>query len=732
MSQFRDKKIDTGLPDDWNFRTNDDGLSLGDDIVAEDPNDLARAIIDTQTELLKASVYAPGDLIDANSGALERIKILEDNVGSISLQDAYANGNYINPTPGTPIILGAGGVIEIDSGQNLLINPNTMRIYEGTQQLDFTHNSITSSTANVTMGTVSPSRTSSTANVTMGTVSPSRDFSLLGGNNLYLKDGNLISPITLSQAGVTALATTAQSIVGAINEITGGFTSTGLQQIYNQSSPPKITTTLAKGRVIIENGTGNTAIPALEVQGGINVTAAVKTASLEVGPISSPNLTVSNTGVISTNNNIVTTTQVRTPQVIAPIGALKLTDSLGTADLTSVLDPALTTVKQTIFGAINEVNTIATNNATGLAAFGVEHNSSTGRHGIITTQASAGQNSVNRFSVKDDGGTDRFTVKGTGVANATNVLLPSYDLANELSLNEAHRADDGTSHSAVATHLAASNPHNTVKYLNVDGSPNLSGNVVLQEGAGITLTQVGQNIEISAAAGSTLQGVYNTQVDGNLDLSAGKELFIRNAGSQNIASFEQADIQLYQNITIKNGSDIDADNDLAITANGVLNLLSNSSDINIASTGGQVIIEGVSFAEIAGGSLPSYTASNLVSSHNEILEQRFWSGDTLNPFTNNTNYTIAKGTPVIMRPAGQDLWTPVPAANTTGSSEAYKSIWGLVDEEVLPAGTARIRHYGIMEIDLGQMDGTPDGQFQTGDILYVSKPGAASVEFSKV
>jgi hypothetical protein len=135
MSQFRIKKVDTGLPDEWVLRTNDDGATLGDDIVAEDPNDLAAAMIDTQDLLLKASVYAPSQLIDANSGALERIKLLEDNVGSISLQDAYDNGNFINVTPGVPLSLGSGGVIVIDSLNNMSINASTFKVLSGSQEM---------------------------------------------------------------------------------------------------------------------------------------------------------------------------------------------------------------------------------------------------------------------------------------------------------------------------------------------------------------------------------------------------------------------------------------------------------------------------------------------------------------------------------------------------------------------------------------------------------------------
>jgi hypothetical protein len=48
LSQFRIKKIDTGEIDEWSFRINDQGVIIGDDVVAEDPNELAQAVSDTQ------------------------------------------------------------------------------------------------------------------------------------------------------------------------------------------------------------------------------------------------------------------------------------------------------------------------------------------------------------------------------------------------------------------------------------------------------------------------------------------------------------------------------------------------------------------------------------------------------------------------------------------------------------------------------------------------------------
>lgn len=716
MSQFRIKNIDNGLPDQWVFRSNDDGAALGDDIVAEDPNDLARAIIDTQNELLKASVYSPGNLIDPNSGALERIKLLEDNVGSISLQDAYDNGNFINPDPGRNIILGAGGVVEIDSSGNLLFNPSTMRIYSGAQQLDFSHNSITSSTTSITVGSLSPSNS----------------LTLLGGDELFFNDSNLSGVVTLSESGVSSLATTSNSIVGAINEINGGFTSASLQQIYNQSSPPRITTTNSGGKVIIQNGTGNSFVPALEIQGNTDTIGTTKSNSLEVGPIGSPAATIQSSGRIESNNVIKSSSRVETPRVETTIGALTLVDTLGSADLTSVSDPSLNTTKQTIFGSINEVNALANQNASGLAAFDVQHDSVNGMHEIITTQSSGGNESTKRISVRDSGGTNRFTVDGNGLIEASGLLLPSYNLLNELSANETHRNDDGTSHSAVASHFAASNPHDTVKYINTDGSPQLSGDVTFTEGVGITLNQSGQNIEISATQGNTLQGVYDSQANGILQVANGKNLIIENGSGNDIAHFLQSSVEFHQDLIVRNSANIHALNSLTLDSTGILNIESTTSDVNITSTGGFVNIEGVNFAPTAGGSLRSYSPNNLVDAFNEVLDQRYFSGTTLSPTLNNTNFTLSKGTPVFLQPISEDVWVPISSAKVAGPDRFVKTVWGLLDEDVASGDQVRIKHYGIMEADIGQMDPTFDGQFQTGDTLYMSKPSEAKIEISNI
>lgn len=709
MSQFRIKKVDLGLPDEWVLRTNDDGAALGDDIVAEDPNDLAGAMSDTQDLLLKASVYAPASLLNPNSGALERIKLLEDNVGSISLQDAYDNGNYINVTPGVPLSLGSGGVIVVDSLNNLTINPSVMKVVSGSQEMMISHTGIQSSTTNMTVGTSSPSR----------------DLTLIGGNEIYFGDGNLISAIKLSELGTTTLATTSQSLVGAINEISGGFTSTDLQQIYDQSTPPKITTTVGSGSMEIENGTGSAFTPALKVTGILEVSSDTKVDTLKVGSGLAVNLTINPDGSIETVGDIKTTTRVVTGLVEAEVGTLTLKDSLGDADLTSVTDSSLATVKQTIFGSINEVNTIATQNASSLAAFAIQHDTSTGYHEVIITQADPGFDTDDRFVIKNSSGANVVMANALGLIEAQDVKLGVYNLAAEAVANDVHRNGGGSDHADVAAHFLDPNPHDVVKHINRQGSPQLTGDVVLKEGPGITLVQSGSDIEISAAAGSTLQGVYDSQVSGDWTLGAGKNLNMKNDIGQDIASFGQAAIDIHKDINIKLASKISSDSLFIIESTGDVQLQSTTSDVSISSTGGSVILSGTKFASTVPEVLPGFMPDTVMGTINQGIAQRY------HVATNNTNETIKKGTAVNID-YNNSIWTVLVSAETIPDELFYRRCFGLADEDIPSGNDGRIKVNGIIFADIGKMDTASDGGFQPGDTLYIARQGYGQVELSTI
>jgi len=443
MSQFRIKKIDVGLPDEWDYRINDVGLIEGSDIVAEDPNELADALSETQDLILHATVYAPTALIDSAHGALERIKLLEDNIGALTLQDAYDEGRSITVTAGRNLILGSSGAIELDSSHNLKMSPSTMKIYNGSSEMNFTYNSITSQTVDLTFGTTGGSK----------------NALFRSHNNFYLKDGYLLTNIALSESGQTALDTTSQSLVGAINELNASSSATTFQQVYAQSNPPELTTTFILGAVRFVNGTGDPATPALRLTGGMDGASFVDTDELRVGPGAVVNLTIASDGSIDTNNEIKTSTKVTTPRIENLVSDVDFEDSRGSCTLSDIGAISLDTTSQSLFGGINEVNTIAIANATNIGFLDIEHNLTSGYHEIINTQSPAGQESTSRLNIKNSSSVTQISMNALGTITAGEITLGGYTLTTELLANETHRNGDGTDHSGVSGHIAADDVH---------------------------------------------------------------------------------------------------------------------------------------------------------------------------------------------------------------------------------------------------------------------------------
>lgn len=716
MSQFRIKNIDTGVIDSWVFRINDQGLIQGDDIVAQDPNELAQAISDTQELLVKTGTYSPAVLINPTEGALSRIKTLEDTVGSTTLQDAYDNGRFISVQPGRPLSLGAVGEIELDSSGNLKIQPNTFRVTNGTSDMYLSYSGVTSSNSNLTFGTL----------VT------TKDTTIRGGRELYLRDQHLTSAVPLSSAGNTGLLTAAQSIIGAINEISSGFSSASLQQIYDQSSPPTITTTFANGPLKIINGSGNPNIAAIQIQGGINALDFIDADRLTIGPGATVNITIDSDGSIDTVADIQTSTKVITPEIENISGELTFQDSRGTINLTEIGEGSITTVKQSLFGAINELNAQTLANAGLLTILDLEHNLINGNHEIINTQASVGTEATSRFNVKDSSGTTRIAMNALGEITAVNMILGAYNLLTELAANAAHRSNDGTAHSAVAAHFAASNPHNTVKSIAKFGDTALSGVVTFSEGAGITLTRSGQNIEIATSSGNTLQSVYNAQGTGDLilDTTGGKNLNFKDSASALIMSLKSAIIELNKNISFLNGgASIGATSDLGITAGSNLNISSTSGgiSINTPAIGQTTTIEGVPFTDgTVSVSLDASLSQDVVGAVNDLASNHFTIG------TNATGSTVLKGTAVVLRPDGS-FWIPYADASESSAilenplnSDLYWHSVGVADEDISAGASGRIRISGKIAAQVGQMGVGID--WRPGDVLYISRMGRSEIE----
>jgi len=716
MSQFRIKNIDNGLIDSWLFRINDQGIIQGDDVVAQDPNELAQAISDTQDLIVKTGTYSPNVLIHPTEGVLSRIKTIEDTFGTTTLQNAYDNGRFISVQPGRPLSLGAIGEIELDSSGNLKIQTNTFRVSNGSADLNLSFSGATSSNSHLTFGTLVNSR----------------DTTVRGGRELYLRDMHLTSAVPLSSAGNIALVTAAQSIIGAINEISSGFSGTDLQQIYNQSSPALITTSFSGGPVQIVNGSGNPNTPALQIQGGIDALDFIDADKLTIGPGVAVNLTIESSGQVDTVGDIKTTTKFIAPRLENPTGELTLLDIRGSLNITEIGEGSLDTVKQSLFGAINEVNTLALANASNLAILDLEHDLVTGRHDIINTQSGIGLESTSRFNVKDSGGVTRIAMNALGEITAVGMTLGIYNVITELAANVAHRANDGTSHSAVAAHFAAANPHNTVKSVAKFGDTALSGVVTFSEGAGITLTRAGQNIEIATSSGNTLQSVYNAQVSGdlNLDTTGGKNLNFKDSSAVLVMSLKSTAIEMNKNLSFLNaGATIGATAGLGISAVSNLSLSSSTGGIliNTPSIGQTTTIEGVAFTNgDVSVSLNNSLPQDIVGAINNLAQNE------IAVALNGTGVLVEKGTAVVFREDGS-FWIPYPDASeasalleTPLNSDLYWHGVGVADEDISAGATGRIRTSGRISAAVGEMDIGVD--WRPGDAMYVSRVGRSRIK----
>jgi len=699
LSQFRIKQIDIGISDSWDFRINDEGIIVGDDVVAEDPNELAQAITETQDLLLHATVYAPSQLIDPTHGLFERVKTIEDTVGTTSLQNAYENGRFITVEPGRNLVLGASGEIELDSSGNLRFSPNTMNIYNGSLKMDLTYSGITSSSSDLTFGTIAPTK----------------DCFIKGGRSLYLKDGNLTTNVPLSEVGVTTLSTTSQSVVGAINEINGGFTSAGLQQIYNQSSPPEIETSFSNGAVRLTNGTGNPNTPALVINGNEEV-EKLHANEISVSPIAgSANLSIASNGNLNTIGDIVTTSKMLSPRFENLFGEITFEDSRGIVKLSETTDPGLDTVKQSFFGAINELKAQMDSNSLVSAAMAIEHNTSTGTHGIITTQASAGTNNSSRLSIINDLGVTKITANANGEIDCKNITTNSYDLNAESLINETHRNGDGTDHSAFASHLTDTNPHNIVGTFSKVGAVPLRGSITVSEGVGVSLVQTGNNIEISAPVGSTLQGVYDNQATGDwqLDTAGGKDLYFKDSVGVDILSLDNDFITVNK--------------DIISIGNREIRSITGDLSLDAPTTAKKVIIEGIDFTDGTTMSIDDSVPTNIVGAINDIVERDYIE------VVNGTGYVLSKGTAVCVREDGE-LWISYPdidPANAVNSNWGEPSLlWhvtGIVDETIMPGVSGRVKVQGRITASIGGIQ-----QFYPGDTLYLANTGKSTITINSL
>lgn len=634
MSTFRIERIDQGQPDEWIARVNDDGAQIGDDVVAEDVNELSEGIQATQEVILKSSIYTPGSLLDPTEGIASRLKTLEQTAGQASLQDVYENGNIISVQTGSPLLLGGNGEITLDDIGNLSFQANTMRVKGlGASYLGFQPNSISTYLSNLNIG----------AN------SSGFDLALTAGQDITFRDSNLASPIAISEFGETLLATTSQSLVGAINELKNGTFNTTLQSVYDQSASGRIITSSSVGPFRVENGTGNPLLPAINCVGKLIVSESAEVDTLKVGT----DTTISDANGLQTTHQLSTTDRVLSPTYESS-GSMIFRDNRISITLSELGVTGFDTSSQSIGGAINELKAAVDSIGGGVALFGTQHNTSNGMHEIITTQASIGQDSTKRFIVRNSSGVERFSVNGLGELIAQKLNLAGVAVEDAITNLLAHMAGDGLDHSGVLAHINASNPHNTVKSLN-----GLNGLVSITPGVGISVSQSGSNIIISSSiTGIDLQTVYDGSTLGEivLDTSGGKNLLFRNTSNDVIVSFSDTALTTRRDLVFDGTNlDIRSTTNLRIEADTGMTIETLNADLNIDAQGAanNVNIQGVQFASSASAQLDSLLPANVIGAINKLQN------DSVIELTNTFSYQLNPGMPVMLASIDRSLTTSV-------------------------------------------------------------------------
>jgi hypothetical protein len=600
LSQFRIKNIDNALPDEWVYKLNDGTNVVGDDIDARDPNELADAILDTQTIILKTSTLAAASILKPNSGLAERITILEAIAGNSTLQDIYANGNTISIMTGKPLTFGVREEIKLDDAGNLSFKPVTMKVRGlGFNTLDFSNTSVTTNLGDLLVGATSPGFA----------------LSLRSESSMFLKDVFLTNAITLSQTGNSSLSTVSQSLVGAINELKASSFSTTFQSVYAQSTPPRLTTNITQGAVIIEDPSALSTADALRIIGVLNVTRKAKVGDLKVGN----NTTIADTTGYISSDPIKTTNRVETPAISSGLLDLTLTDKRVSFPFSDNTVVDLLTTRKSVIGAINELKTDITTVGNAGTLFNSQHDSVNGNHKIITTQAEIGANATKRLIVKNQTGTETFSITGNGdvIANAATVGgLSVVSLLNQLV---AHIANDGTAHSAFAAHILDPNPHNTVKAL-----MGLTGNVALASSNGtIDITTSGNTIDLKFNNNTTMQQVYDNQtIAKEITLANNGLSFIDNA-AQLILKLQATNILANKNLVFQSAlPNITSTTTLKIEPTTKLTLTSKTEDVEIGTVDSnkKVIIKSVDFNEAGATSISTTLGISVLGAFKKISD----------------------------------------------------------------------------------------------------------------
>jgi hypothetical protein len=710
MSQFRVKKIDTGIVDEWVPRLNEDGIQIGDDIDARDPNELSEAIMDTQEVLLKVSTLASNAILDPSSGIAERLTILEGVAGQATLQDVYANGNVISVTGGRPLVLGASEEIKIDDSGNLSFNPATMRVRgSGVSFLELTNESVFS-----TLGSF-----------LIGAISPGNDLTVMSAGEMYMEDVYLNVPITLSQAGDSSLDTTSQSLVGAINELKASAFSVSFQSVYDQSNPPRILTNLGNGPVHFEDPNPASIADAFKVTGNSTFTKKIVVGGkVSIGS----NTTIEDGPGISSVNKIKTTVEVETPFVNANINDLTLQDKRLSIKLTETGDSSIDTNSGSIIGAINELKANIDTVGASATLFDVEHSSVTGFHEIITTQADIGQNALERILVKDQTGTNQFSVTGEGDVVTQGLLASGLNVVALLGQLANHLSDDGTAHSAVNSHFIASNPHNVVKTISgLSGSVNVSS----PDGS-VTVGSVGNTITLQTVDLSDLQSTYDAATLKKFELDPTGLQFIDAASTNLLLMVRELDIMFQRNINLEfAGAMIEAVSDLTVHPQDKLTLSSELEDVEIFTTDAvnkTVSIQSIPFDEAAVKTLPTLGGSSILGNL-KILDS-----DKALTLTHLILSTISEGQALTQGTQGY-LWYPISNIHPGNEFESNINFFFsnlsnimIAGEDVLGGNAGKFYKDGTMTVNLGA---GPEA-WEEGIDIFLGETGSSDWEIVDV
>ena len=672
MSQFRTTEIDSGKPDTWVPRINDDGAQIGNDIVAEDVNELSDAIFDTQTALLKTNVYDPATLLGAGEGIVSRLKTIEITAGLMTLQDAYDNalGNRIAIASNRDLTLGNSNLVINSQGHLTIASSRFFVKGTGAANLKIAGDAITTSLSDLTIGTVSADTS----------------LTLLSADQIILKDRWLQNPVTLSESGAVKLDTLSNSLVGAINELKSGTFTTTFDSVYAQTEGAPLTTSSTYGSFRVVNGTGNRERHALSVEGKILVSDDLEAGGIRVLSNDVAVLSIGTAQMLS-SIPIISSNYISTP-FLKSDNELKLEDSRTHFYLSENGQYALPGGSESLVGALNYLEGILLDIGGVATSFNLQH-STDGRHQKVTMKSTLGENEQNQIKIENSSSETTFSVTGDGKVFAKEISIGAADIGDALAQLSNHLTDGDGKHAELTDHKATDNPHGSVQTIN-----GMSSNVVLTPGVGVSITPGGngQSLTISAeTVETTLQDCYSAGTHGEILMALDRDVTWKDESESEIVRITQDSLVCLKDLIFGSSYGlISATSNLTMSAESTLELVSQTENVEIKALGAskKVVIQGIDFTDEASTALLPSMNQTVVGSINELR-----SHDT-RVFVNEMGHVIVKGEPIIIAPLSTLITTPVMMSpffnfhpsnldvNAFGSSFST-NIW-IATEEIAP------------------------------------------------